>query len=289
MKTRYMELMAKANIIPNFFCSDEYFTLSALVEKIEDGHVYWFDPDTGWIVCPPLEEDTGKPITKFGPDWMQKVWADLTGWVMPGYSSSTFLDLEIIYNPAKFLKMEGGEWQTFRKNSRKYPNRFKHGKLEYERLENLQSKMNPIILKDRMMKLYSDWANHKEESIEDSTLIMRYIDRGENRKVLHNKGDIIGINIWDKNRKYVNFRFCICKNEDFLSEYMRLLFYTDNDILQTGLMVNDGGVLDNPRLEKFKMKMNPIGIRNVRSWVKSVELGQKLASTEYRGTNVHHD
>ena len=93
---------------------------------------------------------------------------------------------------------------------------------------------------------------------------------GEHRVVLLNKaGEIVGVNIWDENWMNVNFRYSIVRPEPFLADYMRLLFYTDRRMLaraQNGIYVNDGGVLDRPSLKQYKDKLNPLRVREVRSW-----------------------
>ena len=95
------------------------------------------------------------------------------------------------------------------------------------------------------------------------------IFEGENRRFLRSKkGKIYGLNIWDENFQYINYRYCICGKEDFISEYMRLLFYTDSVILNKGKLVNDGGVLDNPKLRFFKDKLNPMQVKERRTWRK---------------------
>jgi hypothetical protein len=82
----------------------------------------------------------------------------------------------------------------------------------------------------------------------------------------NDSGKVLGINIWDLNDTYINYRYCFCSNEPFLSEYMRLLFYTDPEILSTGKLVNDGGCLGNDNLKAFKKKLNPISVREVSSY-----------------------
>ena len=62
------------------------------------------------------------------------------------------------------------------------------------------------------------------------------------------------------NCKYINFRYCFDNREViYCNEYLRLLFY--RDIAYKEKLVNDGGVLDNENLKRFKKKLNPIEIK----------------------------
>lgn len=268
MKSEYITLLEKSKTLPNFYCSEEYMNKSGFIEKTQDDYIYW-EIDK-WIVTPPLHKITGEPITKISPSWMNKIWSDFYGWVMPGMVKSEFLDHEFIFDPESFLKMEGGEWQVFRKNCRKFPRRFQNGGLSYKYIDELYSKKGVEKVNEKLKEVLINWlSGKKDKEIFDDETMLGYLFYGKNRKVLFTtKGDIYGINIWDENYKYINFRFCICRQEAFLSEYIRYIFYTDPDILSKGKMVNDGGSVNNPQLEKFKMKMNPLRVRKVQTWTK---------------------
>ena len=99
---------------------------------------------------------------------------------------------------------------------------------------------------------------------------MSYLFSGNaNVKVLVKEANpevVLGLVGWDRNYEYTNFRYVLSRpGEAFLDEYARLLFYTDSEI-HRGLLVNDGGTLDNPNLERFKDKLNPISKRRVKTW-----------------------
>lgn len=263
-----MELLKKSNTTPNFYCSEEFMKRSKFEEKIQDDLIYW--ESDNWIIAPPINNETGTPIEDNPPDWMIRVWSDFNDWEMNCDSKGEFLDHEFIFDPNNFLQMVGGDWQVFRKNCRKFPRRFQNGGLNYGVITPLYNKKGPKIINDKLENLLINWLTGMgNKEIFDDEIILDYLLHGENRKILFtNKGDIYGINIWDVNHCFINYRFCICKQEAFLSEYLRFLFYTDPDILSRKKLVNDGGSVGNPQLEKFKRKMNPIRVRNVMSWTK---------------------
>jgi hypothetical protein len=262
--SQYLELLEKAGITPNFWCSQEYFDKASLKEVEINPSV--FVTDGVWTVFPPINKHTLKLTDHFLFN-DERIWSDFPEW-SPSNWSSQFLDYEYIYDPRNFLSMEGGNWAVFRKNCRKWPRRFGNEVLRY-------SYMTPnvaLFLRTELNDLFLNWLEGKpqEEEIQDNEVLDRYLIDGKNRKILFHKNRIYGINIWDENYRFINYRYCICRPEEYLSEYMRLLFYSDPDIYGKGKMVNDGGVLDNPNLKKFKDKLNPVSIREVKSWVKNV-------------------
>jgi len=48
-----------------------------------------------------------------------------------------------------------------------------------------------------------------------------------------------------------------------MGEYLRLQFY---QALEPDTLVNDGGALGSEGLERFKRKLNPVEVRERRSW-----------------------
>jgi len=196
-----------------------------------------------------------------------KVWSDLPGFAaVAGPSEAIPLDLEYLYDPRSFLDMKGKSWAVFRKNVRKFPDRYKGG-TEYNWIDFYDLRRDRR--EEKIGSLLEEWLEDRpDQEIHDSQLMIDYLFRGWRRKVLWNtsSNQLLGINVWDENWKYVNFRFSICRNTPFLSEYMRYLFYTDKTILNPNKLVNDGGVLDNDSLKRFKDKLNPISVRQVNSW-----------------------
>jgi hypothetical protein len=263
----YLKLLAKSNTVPNFYCSDEYLSLSGTTEMIIDGYVIW--KDAGWFVCPPLDFVTGESMNVSLP-WVDKVWSDFPFWVMPGLTTWEFLDYEFIYDPKNFLDLSGKRWEVFRKNVRKFPNRYQDGETIYIDVSILE-KGDKKGIHQKIKLAFANWLEGKGDTeFQDDVTTLRYLLYGKNRKVLYNLNtlDILGINVWDSNYKYINFRYSFCVNIPFLSEYLRYLFYIDEEIQSQNKLVNDGGSVGNEKLRIFKMKLNPVDVREVRSWKK---------------------
>jgi len=250
---KYLEELERAGIDPNFWCADEYFQRAGWSVHSSFGKVWAEDKDAGFVL-PCLSLSGGFEMRGFD------VWADLEGYEGMPLLTREFLDYNFIYDPRNFLKMEGGDWAVFRKNSRKFAKRQTHPCFYTDRY-------HTVVCEEDIKGLFISWLEGKEGEIHDDEVMLNYLLNGDNRKFLiDSDGELIGINVWDENYKYINFRYCICDSKPFLSEYMRLLFYTDAEILGKGKLVNDGGSLDNKALSDFKLKMNPVEIKNVYSW-----------------------
>lgn len=253
--SEYISRLKEAGIVPNFYISEEYFRLADLHEVRMDDLTSVRDGD--WTIFPPI--DSGG-LLSMG----DKIWSDFSNWSPSSeLYDSEVLDLEYIYDPKRFLEMTGGDWAVFRKNSRKFPNR--HAFLYYR-------KPYTVEIEDEEEDLYetiTSWLEGMaDKEVFDDVTMMKYLKYGENKKVLTVDGVIVGLNIWDENYYYVNFRYSFCGKENFLPEYMRLLFYTDPEIQAKGKLVNDGGICNNENLRRFKDKMLPVNVREVKSWIR---------------------
>lgn len=255
-KSKYLELLQERSVTPNFWCSDEYFRLAALEELYADGWFSIVDPDAEVIVLPPIHEEKGFiPPTIMGPG--ERIWSDFPGYD-PGHEfTKELLDLEYTYAPQDFQKMVGAKWSVFRKNCRKFPERVK-GLLKLEYVDAGPEHQSGIL------QLFNYWFA-KQGEVQDSMAMTNFVFGGEHRKVLISEGKVWGLNVWDYNLSRINYRYCISYPDDFLNEYMRWLFYTDGN---REMLVNDGGVLDNPKLKAFKDKLNPISVREVYTWTR---------------------
>jgi len=246
-------------VAPNFWCSEEYFINANFQERELNGALGVFEFDEGLLVFPPLDIDGRLQWPKGFPD---RVWSDFAGFSWAG-AESEFLDFEFLYDPQRFLNMIGGSWMVFRKNSRKFPARLGQA-LTYRRLTEGE-------MEGALTELLIGWLEEKgeEAEIHDGDLMLDFALHGENRKALFDDaGQLWGVNVWDENYQYVNYRYCLCAKEPFLGEYMRLIFYTDEEILTKGKLINDGGALDSEPLRVFKEKLNPIRVREVCGWRK---------------------
>lgn len=263
----YLTLAESRRIDPNFYLSIPYLTLSNAQCWERNGWT-WVEADK-WCLFPPLYKD---PIVNGDyPKDTNRVWCDFyESWqdqivaedLLPGIRKE-FLDWEYLFDPTMFNAMNGGCWETFRKNCRKWPNR------------NIDWTYCDRVDHPALVTLLTDWLTAKQSTIQDGEFLARYVINsagvvGIHRRYLYNRMDeLIAVNIWDTNWQYINYRICIVKSEEpFLAEFVRWLFYTDGEIQRSGKLVNDGGVVDNPGLEAFKDKMNPVRKRQVYSWIR---------------------
>jgi len=237
----YLTALEQQKIIPNFWTSAEYLLKSKAVWVKHKG-LFGFITIDGYWLLPPLGINNSSISVYAG-------WPDIK------IDGSKFLDYQFIYNPKDFQSMVGSQWQTFRKNIRKFPKR-SNGELIYKRLE-LEESVPEISA------LLYNWADCRE--VFDPPTFVRFILQGDNRKGLFFNNHLVGVNVWDENYYYINFRYCVDNGSPFLNEYMRYLFYTDDEIIQRNKLVNDGGSLDSESLYRFKMKLNPCQILRVYS------------------------
>ena len=264
----YMDVLKSHGIEPNWWCSEEYFEKAGWVET-SDGYSCCVREDDGTVVLPPIR------IATNGPTWANsptgEVWAGLAtyyptqGFALPGDGGpeAEFLDYNFIYDPLDFATMPGKKWATFRKNCRKYQRR------SPVLLSYIPAKDLPYVKFTHYAdRLLNEWLPAQPE-IEDAETIVKYVYEGQHRMILIGKHDEIhGINIWDENYYYTNFRYCICCDRPYLSEFMRYLFYMYINRQSQALPkpVNDGGSLGRESLKKFKMKLNPTKVVKVYSW-----------------------
>jgi len=248
--SEYMDLLEQFSIEPNFWCSVDYCSAAGWKAQKTTNWISISDGDE--FMLPTLSTAVGLGSQVY------PVWAMLDDPNIDYKKALKFLDYEYIYDPKSFHQMEGKSWSTFRKNVRKFPKRYPEP-IMYQSLD---------IHADVITDLLINWLSHRpeEEEIQDFEVMQYYITRNHNRKILIDEGGkMLGINVWDSNYKYTNYRYCICDDIPFLSEYMRWLFYTDETVHYGNKLVHDGGILDNPNLRFFKDKLNPLFVRTVNS------------------------
>lgn len=267
-KSQYLKLMKKHQIEPNFFISETYFERKDLVGKGNRDFV-WIEQDDE-ILFPVLPFVFSDEKSDYYP--AGNIWASFPNMVCSSDSDYTkkFLDYQYLYRPNDFLDLSGKKWETFRKNSRKWP---KQNKVHtYMSIRNLSAHTLSYMVKPLLL----DWlTGEKQEIIQDAEFIANTLlypnnraERDDYYKILVNDNDeVVGLNYADENYKYINYRFLICKKEPFLDEYLRFLFYTDIEIRLKNKWVNDGGVLDSEGLERFKDKLNPVRKDKIYSWL----------------------
>jgi len=241
--------MKKSGSDPNFFCSIPYWVVSG--SRLKTGEASeWIETDDVCLTPPQ------------GPISVDFIWSDFNEYCPGPEWQKEFLDWEYLYDPISFQNLSGKKWRKFRKNRSKWADLYT-GTLYTETLQKSEE-INALLLS------WFEWRG--VESIHDPEIIYQLCFSdfpGLKRKFIRRSGQLFGINIWDENYRYVNYRFCISMpGEPFLDEYMRWLFYTDPVVVNTGKLVNDGGSLGNESLEWFKDKLNPVRKRAVYSWKK---------------------
>lgn len=266
----YLTQMARVGIIPNFWCSREYLSKSGkALEFVAEGNTAYVR-EGRWCLFPPICFGTQAAIWIIPPEHLT-VWSDFPGW--DKYAAKLMerkvLDYEYIFDQSHFQHMDGGDWATFRKNCRKWP-RDNPGS-EYRSQPSLVLGQAPCVVDNRedIEAVLVSWLESlgEEAEVHDDEVMMRFLLSGYNRKFLYRAdGTLMGVNVWDYNWHYINFRYSICRPDPYLAEYMRWLFYTDPAIANDTRKVNDGGSLDREGLRQFKLRMNPVAVREVCSW-----------------------
>lgn len=232
--------------------SEAYLVLMEVTAIHADGWI-WIEMDKYCILSPiPLYGKTYiPPNAEFVPS-VKSIWAGFPEFddTFSHYADKVFLDYQYIFDPLHFATMQGGMWETFRKNSRKV------------------LKTNPVVQylsqplnEEEVWHFIGCWIENKEDTVEEGLFLADFAFFSKNdrigRKFLYLNGVLAAINAWDSNYMYINYRVCMCdETVPYISEFARLQFY--QQWFYSDTLVNDGGCLGSPSLEKFKDKMNPV-------------------------------
>ena len=249
--------------VPNFFCSRAYLEAvrPTIVER--EGWLMVFDDDV--CMFPPVPVmDKGEldPEPDF-TSWPDFIWSDFPGWRAPEGYRAEFLDFQYEYDPMRFRNIEGRLWATFRKNSRKWSQRNNSRLIVKDWWD---------FPKDKVAEFIGEWMEPREETLQDADVLLEYLSNPIYQARLYcitdERGHIMAIVGADSNWEFVNFRHCIVRDgEPFLDEAVRLVFYREvYPRIDGRLMVNDGGIVDNPNLGWFKDRLNPVRKRQIYSW-----------------------
>lgn len=255
----YLETLMKKQIKPNFWCSEEYFEKAKWTENsLLDW--CWVEDEWGKVMLPPVNINGRETWRSDIPAGIDSIWSDFPEYDMLSIMEPEFLDYEYVYDPSDFIQMTKKKWATFRKNSRKWPKHREDIRYGYE------PEFHPVS-SDDLTSLFGGWLESfgEGQTLYDPEVMAQYVFFGENRAFLWEGNRLVGMNIWDRNYLYVNYRYCIHLNEPFLDEHLRLRFYRDHP-WSYEVRVNDGGVLGSEGLERFKNKLNPVMVREVNSW-----------------------
>ena len=240
----YLITMKNNQILPNFWMSEEYIEKSNM-KAIQETVQGFKEPEEDRWFFPPLNSEGRLLLSEpYYAGFPKK--EPLEG--------EQFLDYQFVYDPEDFLTMEGKRWGVFRKNIRKYPRR-NPGTLAYQEIGATHEQAVETLL--------LAWTEGKE--LYDPDVLVLYAFQGENRWGLFLNGKLVGLNIWDENDTYVNYRYCIDYGTPFLQEHLRWRFYTHSVIQEKKKLVNDGGSLGSQALHKFKLKLNPVAVYKIHS------------------------
>jgi len=253
----FWALLEQSPLVPNFWMTEEYVQRKGLQWVEEDGEWGWQELEEGGWIFPPIH-NTGPNL--FGFDLKAPCWA---GFLVKAMDVSwdqamNMLDQQFIYDPKQFMDLTGSRWKVFRKNVRKYPDRFP-GFLEYKSIQ-------PGEYDLELTEMLLNWAGAKE--VQDNEVMVDYLFNGNQRWGLFRDGKLEGVNVADENHKHLIFRYCLDCGIPFLNEYLRWKFYTDPYVQSSGKLVNDGGSLGSQGLFTFKMKLNPVEVYHVVTTLK---------------------
>jgi hypothetical protein len=244
----YFEAMLKGGHIPNFWCSEEYMKHASCSLVLNPYFIGIQAPEGMWLV-PPLSPLGHIMDMNKG----EEVWSSfLKQEIDEKRYTTTLLDQNYIYTAKIVADMEGRKFSTFRKNVNKWEkeNEDKY-RIEFE---------NPHV--DECLALFEEWM---PETVDDGMTIIEFIMKCPNRFLLFRENELLGFNLFDVNNHYVNFRYCFCKKEDYLSEFLRHIFFEYHR--KAVQKINDGGDLGNSELARFKRKLNPDSVLPVYSYI----------------------
>ncbi len=243
---RYLERARQLRIIPNFWLTKEYLSIQD-IELRQNRKALWLQ-EGKWCIFPPLPLQGIELQPEDCPNLM--IWSDFANYSIG--EELQFLDWEYVYNADNFFDMSGKRWAVFRKNCRKWP-----------RNNESWSYTNTPPSDHQITRLLERWLKYREEQeIADSESLLWFVFHGSRRAFLLRSGQLVGMNVWDENEPWLMYRYCLADPEEpFLDEFLRLMFYQS----VPGKLVIDGGVLDNPGLERFKDKLNPLKKRPIYS------------------------
>ena len=242
--TYFLTMAQQKGKSPNFWMSEEYIDLAGLEWSEGYGFQGFRDEERVWIFPYFLTHHQIFSGTH-----------SLTSFQDEPKGGLSFWDYEFIYDPKDFLSLNGKKWKTFRKNIKKHwPKDYK-----YRRLKDQDQ--------DDVAELFLKWSEGK--TLYDPETFTNFVLWGKNRWGLFLDGVLRGVNVFDTNWKYINYRICFDDGELYLNEYLRYKFYTSQWTLEQNKLVNDGGCLGSEGLERFKRKLNPIEVKMIYTGVEN--------------------
>lgn len=267
----------QVTIMPNFWVSEMYFRHAGWKVVKNDTHVWVIDEDEVVMLKPLLYQENDRKQT-FGRvpasgayRVIDYIWALHIGdnaapgymWVEPHMKK---LDEQFIFDSKDFLTMEGGKWAVFRKNVRKFPNRYEKPLC----VRNFPAGTGKDRIQARTEVLVS-WLESVDptEEVYDSDVLLSYATdpQAACQEILDSDGRLLSVSYWDENHIFTNYRYCFCLPLPYLSEYARYQFHVWH-AGHSDSPVNDGGSLGDPKLYAFKSKMNPRTVLDIYTFNK---------------------
>jgi len=254
MAWEFLKKIEEWGLNPNFWMSEEYFIHAGFEEVHERDYVGIRDKDKKWIF--PIINSENKSMCLFT---MLGFWADFMKENNLDYAFNGFslLDYNYIYDPEHFISLytTGKKWRLWNKNIKRFTDTIPN----YRLLKYKKTKPDLAVL--------IKWLeNREEDEIHDDTVLINYFTNplSDNCKGVFLDDELIGINIWDENYKYINYRYTFHDpGHPFLSYYLRWRFYLD--MIPKKKLVNDGGTLGKDSLKFFKDHLNPVKVHKIYS------------------------
>lgn len=266
MKNKYLKTAQNLHVNPNFWMSDEYLKAAEAVDYEQTG--FSGVRADGLNLFPELMPPPWGFIKRGGnPYWASPILRPTMTNVITEENGHTFLDYNFLYRPSDLAEAKGGKFKKFRKNSRR---------VEKSHFQITGDLINtPISLQD-IDNFVIEWVESKApETVQDGDSLVNFffnaMATGEGIGIVAGRGEIgweiIGINLWDENWRYVNYRYCLANHGiPYADEFLRRRFYSQIAERVDKKWVNDGGSIDSEGLHRFKMSLNPVRVERIYSY-----------------------
>jgi len=250
MNDIYLEALESFGVLPNFWCSSEYFEKAEWVTHQQGNKLQVKNPE-GMTMLPSIDIREG--IQK------DSCWAGFSGMRREG---KPLLDFEFIYDPVSFQEcIPASKYKMIRKNIK-------------WALEDIGCTLHLVFSADlvdsKVIDFLQAWnPSWKDDESFDSEVFAQYLVNGNNRLfVVDYYNKVWGELVYDYNWKFINFRYCIVMSGiRGLSDYARILFYDWVSEKYPGIFVNDGGSLGRDGLYQYKMRLCPVKVNEIQCWL----------------------
>lgn len=246
--SNYLLSIALAGHDPNFWCSEEYFLKAGWQVRWHNGFYSVHDQE-GKTMLPMISRNFDVRI--------DDCWAGFSSMVS---LDNPLLDYEFIYDPKDFFDLSGGKWSMVRKNLRW---------AEKDAGEILFLTTKEEEPQEAETFFYALAKEIGDREWYDPEVLVKYMLSGRHRYFLRGMKTrcLYGILAYDYNPVFINFRYCLVAPEiRGLSDTARVAFYRTMGVMYPGILVNDGGSLGSDTLYRYKQRLNPVRISNVKTY-----------------------